>query len=87
MTIKVTFSQAKENFGELCDRVIDEGEIIKISRKSQSKSQNRNRDIVIMSAAELEGLLETIYLLRSPKNAKRLLDALNRAQARTGKSS
>jgi antitoxin YefM len=85
MTIKVTFSQAKDNFGELCDRVIDEDEIIKISRKS--KGQNRNRDIIIMSAAELEGLLETIYLLRSPKNAKRLLDALNRAQAQIDKPS
>lgn len=36
-----------------------------------------------MAADELEGLLETAHLLRSPANAERLLRALNRAQEQT----
>jgi antitoxin YefM len=36
-------------------------------------------------AAELAGLRETAHLLRSPKNARRLLTAFRRAGARRGK--
>jgi antitoxin YefM len=44
----------------------------------------RNEDSrVLMSEEEYEGLMETIYLLRSPTNAKRLRSAL--AQAKAGK--
>jgi antitoxin YefM len=36
-----------------------------------------------VAADELEGLLETAHLLRSPRNAARLLSALERAQSDT----
>lgn len=36
----------------------------------------------MISEAELESLLETIYLLRSPTNPTRLFTALKRAKAR-----
>ncbi len=35
--------------------------------------------LALVAASELSGLLETAHLLRSPKNAERLLTALNRA--------
>lgn len=49
-----------------------------------------NRDVVIIqrrgeeevamiAASEMESLMETVYLLRSPANAERLLSALGRA--------
>ncbi len=38
----------------------------------------------MIAADELASLLETVHLLRSPANAKRLLTALARAKARTG---
>jgi antitoxin YefM len=41
-------------------------------------------DVALISAAELRGLQETAHLLRSPKNAERLLAALERAQQRGG---
>ncbi|MGD0801255.1 MAG: type II toxin-antitoxin system Phd/YefM family antitoxin [Terracidiphilus sp.] len=34
------------------------------------------RDVAIVPADELSSLLETAYLLRSPKNAERLVEAL-----------
>lgn len=39
--------------------------------------------MALIAAEELEGLLETAHLLRSPRNAARLLSALERAQAET----
>ena len=42
-------------------------------------------DVALISASELIGLLETSHLLRSPKNAERLLASFERAMAKKGK--
>jgi antitoxin YefM len=42
-------------------------------------------DVALVPAEELAGLMETAHLLRSPRNAQRLLAALRRAQRGTGK--
>ncbi len=38
-------------------------------------------EVAMIAASELESLMETAYLLRSPANAERLLSALNRARS------
>ena len=38
-------------------------------------------DVALIPAAELAGLIETAHLLRSPKNARRLLTAVRRSDA------
>jgi PHD/YefM family antitoxin component YafN of YafNO toxin-antitoxin module len=38
------------------------------------------KDVALVPADELAGLQETAHLLRSPKNARRLLTALQRAE-------
>jgi antitoxin YefM len=81
MTIETNYTQARENLANLFDRVVDDAEIVVVRRRG--KGQSRNRDVAIIAAEELESLLETAYLLRSPKNAERLLSALARAQAQT----
>jgi antitoxin YefM len=43
-------------------------------------------DVALVPAAELEGLMETAHLLRSPRNARRLLDAVRRAEKHQGKA-
>lgn len=43
------------------------------------------RDVALVPAAELAGLMETAHLLRSPKNAQRLLAALRRATSSKGR--
>jgi antitoxin YefM len=40
------------------------------------------RDVALISAGELSGIKETVHLLGSPKNAERLLTALNRAKTK-----
>lgn len=75
MTIETTYSQARAQLKTLMDRAVDDREIIVVRR--------RLGDAVAMIAAdELEGLMETAHLLRSTKNAERLLTALNRARTR-----
>ena len=78
MPIQTTYSNARNNLASLLERVTDEQEIVVINRRGRE-------DVIIVSASELSSLLETAYLLRSPKNAQRLLKALRRAQAKTEK--
>ncbi len=78
MPIQTTYSNARNNLASLLERVTDEQEIVVINRRGRE-------DVVLVSASELSSLLETAHLLRSPKNAQRLLKALHRAQAKTEK--
>jgi antitoxin YefM len=75
MTIQTTYTQARANLAKLCNRVTANREVVIIQRRGVE-------DVALISAAELTSLMETAYLLRSPKNAERLLTALTRAQHR-----
>lgn len=75
MTIQTTYTQARANFAKLCNNVTANREIVIIQRRGVE-------DVALIAAAELTSLMETAYLLRSPKNAERLLAALNRAMQR-----
>ncbi len=46
-----------------------------------AQSLNADGDVAMIAADELEGLVETAHLLRSPKNAERFLTALARARS------
>jgi antitoxin YefM len=75
MAIRTTYTQARANFAKLCDEATENREVIIITRRG-------GKDVALVDASELSGLTETAHLLRSPKNAERLLKAL--AQARQG---
>ncbi len=70
-----TYTQARATLAALCNEVTATREPIIIRRRNAE-------DVAIVSADELESLMETAHLLRSPKNAERLLLALSRAQNR-----
>lgn len=76
MTTQTTYTHARAHLAELLNRVTANRELIIIQRRGAE-------DVALIAANELESLLETAHLLRSPKNAERLLSALGRAQART----
>jgi antitoxin YefM len=78
MPIQTTYSNARNNLASLLERVTDDREIVVINRRGRE-------DVALVSASELSSLLETAHLLRSPKNANRLLKTLHRAQAQTEK--
>jgi antitoxin YefM len=67
--MQVTYTETKNTFTSFYDMVIDRREPLYIQRRGYE-------DLVLLPAIELESLNETAYLLRSPKNAKRLLEAL-----------
>lgn len=79
MAHRTTYTAARANFAALCDRVTEDREVIIINRRN-------SRDVALVAADELSGLLETAHLLRSPRNAQRLLTTLNRAKANKGKA-
>jgi antitoxin YefM len=62
---------------KLLDEVTKNQETVVIKRR-------RGESVVMMSEKNASSLLETAYLLRSPRNAKRLLSALERALAKEG---
>lgn len=74
MTIETTYSQAREQFKALMDRAVDDREVVVVRRRTGGA-------VAMIAADELESLMETAHLLRSPKNAERLLAALARARA------
>ena len=76
MSIETTYTAARANLAKLLDSATEDREIVLIRRRGAE-------DVALIAADELEGLLETAHLLRSPKNAERLLTALQRARART----
>ncbi|CBN55922.1 MULTISPECIES: type II toxin-antitoxin system Phd/YefM family antitoxin [Kamptonema] len=75
---QVTYTEAQANFDELCEQVISDRDAIIITRKD-------GENVALIAADELASLIETVYLLRSPKNADRLLSALEQAKAKTVK--
>ncbi len=68
-----TYTAARATLAALCDEVASTREPVIIRRRNAE-------DVALVSASELESLLETAHLLRSPKNAERLLSAISRAQ-------
>jgi len=72
MTIQTTYTQARDGLAKLLDQVTHNREVVVIQRRGEE-------DVAMIAAAELESLMETAYLLRSPANAERLLSALGRA--------
>ncbi|HEX2188779.1 MAG TPA: type II toxin-antitoxin system prevent-host-death family antitoxin [Longimicrobiaceae bacterium] len=76
MAIETTYTQARASLARLLDEVTENRETVIIHRRS-------GEDVALIAADELRSLRETAHLLRSPANARRLLTALARAQARS----
>ena len=72
MTNRTTYTQARAHLASLCDEVAESREPYVIERRN-------HENVAIIAEAELESLLETAHLLRSPRNASRLAAALERA--------
>jgi antitoxin YefM len=67
-----TYSRLRDNLADIWNEVEDTQEPIIVTRQG-------HQDLAILPADELASIQETAQLLRSPKNARRLLEALVRA--------
>ena len=79
MIRETSYTQARERFATLLDQVTDTREPVLIRRRGKEA-------VALIAADELAGWLETAHLLRSPKNAQRLLDAAKRTEAGEGEA-
>ena len=65
----ITYTTVRANLASAMNRVCDDHEPIIITR-------NGEQAVVMMSLDDFKALEETAYLLRSPKNAQRLLESI-----------
>jgi antitoxin YefM len=75
----ITYSAARAKLADTMDRVCDDHEPIIITRNGQQA-------VVMLSLDDFKSLEETSYLLRNPKNARRLLDSIAVLEAGKGKT-
>ncbi len=75
---ETTYTNLRQSLASVLDRVADDREVVIIRRRGE-------KTVAMVPADELMGLIETAHLLRSPKNAQRLLTALRRAVGRKGR--
>ena len=72
----ITYTNARQNLAKTMENVCNDHAPVIITRKTTDS-------VVMMSLADYEALEETAYLLRSPKNTKRLIESI--AQLENGK--
>jgi antitoxin YefM len=78
MPIETTYTNLRERLAAVLNQVADDHEVVIVRRRGA-------KDVALIPADELAGLLETAHLLRSPRNAQRLMSALNNARRGKGK--
>ena len=72
----ITYTSARGNLAKTMAKVCDDHSPVIITRKTA-------QPVVMMSLEDYEAFEETAYLLRGPKNARRLLESM--AELATGK--
>jgi antitoxin YefM len=73
----ITYTEARETLAETIRRVCQDHDPIIITRK-------REDSVVMIALDDFESLTETAYLLRSPRNTRRLLDSLKELEEGKG---
>lgn len=65
----ITYTNARQNLASKMEQVCDDHSPLIITRKNK-------RPVVMLSLEDYQAMEETTYLLRNPKNAKRLLESI-----------
>lgn len=73
----LSYADSRARYADVLDSVVDDQEEVVITRDGHNP-------VVIVSLEEYEALKETVYLMRSPANARRLIDAMERLEAGQG---
>jgi antitoxin YefM len=73
----MSYTESRAKYAEVLDAVVNDREEVVITRAG-------HEPVVIVSLEDFESLRETAYLMRSPANARRLLDAMERLEAGHG---
>jgi len=73
----ITYSNARTNLARTIEQVCEDHNPIIITKKSE-------QSVVMISLEDYESLEETAYLLKSPKNALRLLESIKELESSKG---
>ncbi len=73
----MSYTESRARYAAVLDSVVNDREEVVITRAGHDP-------VVIVSLADYESLRETAYLMRSPANARRLLDAMERLEGGDG---
>lgn len=73
----ITYTEARANLANTITRVCDDHDPVIITKKS-------DKSVVMISLEDYESMEETAYLLRSPKNAQRLLESIRELESGNG---
>ncbi len=73
----MTYSESRANYAATLDAVINDREEVIITRAGREP-------VVIVSLEDYQSMKESLYLLRSPKNAQRLLESIDELEAGRG---
>jgi antitoxin YefM len=73
----ITYSHTRQHLAEIMDKVSDDRAPVLITRQS-------GNPVVMMSLQDFNALEETAYLMRSPKNAKRLMESIEQLATQGG---
>lgn len=74
----ITYSEVRSKLAEIMEKVCDDHAPIIITRKN-------SRSVVMLSLDDYEAMEETAFLLRSPKNARRLIESIAELESGGGK--
>ena len=66
----LNYAQARQNLKPLMDAVIEDRIAITITRTT-------SEPVIMMAKTEYDALMETLHLIRSPRNATRLREAID----------
>ncbi len=72
--IATNFSNVRNHFKEVCDRVVQESDIAIITRKN-------DENVVLMSQAQYDNLMENLHIRESKANYQWLKESIQQAEA------
>lgn len=73
----MSYTESRARYAEVLDGVVDDREEVVITRAGREP-------VVMVSLEDYQSLRETAYLMKSPANARRLLDSMERLEAGKG---
>jgi antitoxin YefM len=73
----MSYTESRARYAEVLDAVVNDREEVVITRAGHEPA-------VIVSLDDYQSLKETAYLLRSPVNARRLLESIDQLEAGQG---
>ena len=74
----ITYTEAREKLSDTISKVCENHDPVVITKR-------RDSAVVMISLEDYESLVETSYLLKSPRNARRLLESIQQLEEGKGK--